>query len=95
MAICADEKHVLVDTSGDITTPNYPANYNPISINKLIISSIMTPGTNLVFRIEDIDIDSTTQIAFQCADRYVRTYIKVWRKFTLESIRLISNFRIN
>ncbi|KAK3604067.1 hypothetical protein CHS0354_007177 [Potamilus streckersoni] len=87
-----DEKRLVIDTSGAITTPNYPASYN--LSNGDAIWSIMTPGTNIVFRIEDFNIDSNSYVQLLCGDKYVLACIKVTCNFALEFIKLVSKLRI-
>ncbi|KAK3602887.1 hypothetical protein CHS0354_018749 [Potamilus streckersoni] len=60
------EKRTLFNESGEITSPNYPNNYVPASSNKTISWSIMTPGSNFTFRIEDFDVDSTSVLTIFC-----------------------------
>ncbi|KAL3882949.1 hypothetical protein ACJMK2_029251, partial [Sinanodonta woodiana] len=61
-----NERHTVIGTSGKITSPNYPDNFIPTLSNADIAWSIMTPGTNLVFLIEDFDIDAETVLKFVC-----------------------------
>ncbi|KAL3882838.1 hypothetical protein ACJMK2_029142 [Sinanodonta woodiana] len=59
----------VVNTSGEITSPGYPGNYVPALQNTTAGFTIMTPGANLVFRIEDFDIDSSTLFTLVCGYR--------------------------
>ncbi|KAL3882841.1 hypothetical protein ACJMK2_029145, partial [Sinanodonta woodiana] len=65
---CAPVKdsQTVVKTSGVITSPNHPGNYFPLLNFTSIAWSIMTPGSNLVFRMEDFDIDATTVLNLIC-----------------------------
>ncbi|KAL3847009.1 hypothetical protein ACJMK2_017947 [Sinanodonta woodiana] len=57
---------VIQSTSGEITSPNYPSNYNPSSTSSLTIWNIMVPGKDLKFKVEDFDIDQSTQVILRC-----------------------------
>ncbi|KAL3883034.1 hypothetical protein ACJMK2_029329, partial [Sinanodonta woodiana] len=56
----------VVNTSGTITSPNYPGSYFPTLTNTDFAWSIMTPGSNLVFRIEDFNVDKSTGVVLFC-----------------------------
>ncbi|KAL3847010.1 hypothetical protein ACJMK2_017948 [Sinanodonta woodiana] len=62
-----DVRHeVIQSTSGEITSPNYPSNYNPSPTSTSTVWNIMVPGKNLKFIIEDFDIDQSTQVVLLC-----------------------------
>ncbi|KAK3585227.1 hypothetical protein CHS0354_027523 [Potamilus streckersoni] len=62
-----DEKiQVIQSTSGEITSANYPSNYNPASTGSAIAWNILVAGKNLKLKIEDLDIDQNTQLQLLC-----------------------------
>ncbi|KAL3847005.1 hypothetical protein ACJMK2_017943 [Sinanodonta woodiana] len=57
---------VIQSTSGEITTPNYPANYNSVSPSTVTVWNIMVPGKDIKFKVEDLNIDDDTEILLLC-----------------------------
>ncbi|KAL3847002.1 hypothetical protein ACJMK2_017940 [Sinanodonta woodiana] len=56
---------VIQSTSGEITSPNYPLNYNT-SPSSSTSWNIMVPGKTLKFKVEDFNIDESSVMAFAC-----------------------------
>ncbi|KAK3585225.1 hypothetical protein CHS0354_027521 [Potamilus streckersoni] len=57
---------VIESPSGEITSANYPSNYNPMSTASVIAWNILVQGKNLKFKVEDLDIDQDTEILLVC-----------------------------
>ncbi|KAL3847007.1 hypothetical protein ACJMK2_017945, partial [Sinanodonta woodiana] len=80
---------VFQSTSGDITTPNYPANYNLLFTYSTNVWNIMVPGKQIKFKVEDLDIDDQTEIVLLCG-----TGIIIWYD-TNEATIIGSEFTCN